>query len=378
MAHVATVTIPAASVSADLTDFVVYIDLSDLPTTEFWGTVANGGGDIRCYKSDGTTQLAREVVSCATATDTGVLHVRFAGTLSSSVDTDIQIWTDEGTEPAVTATYGRNNVWADYQIVHHLSTTSSTANATGDTDWDVNSYGAGVSNSTETFSGGGSSLDFNGGSTAEATLGSAQAFATAAAAKTIQAWVRPTSLPSDEMGIFTPGGIDNNSGPKVFFDNLDTVSGQTNTFLLQPNDLSSRNAAGTTGTSSATINTWSMLHFANQDTVEQSSYLDGSRISTAVSVEEWDTDALNTFEIGGASGFVSSNWDGQIAELRVYSGVLSQDWISTEYDNQSSPSTFYTVSAVGGGGATVTPYGSHLISRQFATIAAARLGGVLQ
>jgi hypothetical protein len=33
---------------------------------------------------------------------------------------------------------------------------------------------------------------------------------------------------------------------------------------------------------------------------------------------------------------------------------------------------------VGGASTTVAPYGSHLISRQFATIAAARLGGVLQ
>ena len=63
MAHVANITIDNTKVSADLTDYVIYVNLANLNAT-FWSTVADGGGDIRVFKSDGTTELAREVVSC--------------------------------------------------------------------------------------------------------------------------------------------------------------------------------------------------------------------------------------------------------------------------------------------------------------------------
>lgn len=117
--HVATVTIDHTKVPSNQTDFVVYINLAHMPSS-FWNTVANGGGDIRCYKSDGTTELAREVVSCDTATQTGELHVKYAGTLSSTVDTQIQIHANgTSSDYSVTGTYGRNAVWSDFELVSH-------------------------------------------------------------------------------------------------------------------------------------------------------------------------------------------------------------------------------------------------------------------
>ena len=93
MANTANVVVQSSQVTADLTDFPLLVDLSDLPAG-FWSTVSNGGGDIRVFKADGTTELAREVVSCDTATETGELWVKYAGTLSGSVDTTIQIHAD--------------------------------------------------------------------------------------------------------------------------------------------------------------------------------------------------------------------------------------------------------------------------------------------
>ena len=37
------------------------------------------------------------------------------------------------------------------------------------------------------------------------------------------------------------------------------------------------------------------------------------------------------------------NWDGAIAELRIYDGQLSSSWLETEYNAQTSPATFWTV-----------------------------------
>ena len=133
MAHVATVTIDNTQVPSDQTDFVVYVKLEDTSGwAGFWSTVASGGGDIRCYKSDGVTELARDVVSCDTTGKTGELHIRYSGTLSSSVDTEIQIHADgTSSDYAETATYGRNNVWQDYEAVFHLDDGADSAGNAG-------------------------------------------------------------------------------------------------------------------------------------------------------------------------------------------------------------------------------------------------------
>jgi len=135
-------TIQSSEVPATLTDFPVYVDLSDMPT-DFWNTVTNGGGDIRVFQSDGTTECAREVVSCDTATDTGELHF-LANSVSSSVDTVFKIVVDgTSSDYAVTDTYGRNAVWADYEFVSHDGGgTDSTGNYTPTANGGVTAGGA--------------------------------------------------------------------------------------------------------------------------------------------------------------------------------------------------------------------------------------------
>jgi biopolymer transport protein ExbB len=41
----------------------------------------------------------------------------------------------------------------------------------------------------------------------------------------------------------------------------------------------------------------------------------------------------------------SSNYNGSLDEMRIRTGFTSGDWVSTEFANQSSPSTFYTISS---------------------------------
>lgn len=62
---------------------------------------------------------------------TGEMHVKVAGTLSSTVDTTIQLHTTAtDTEPAFDSTYGRNAVWSDYRLVTHGKTIDSSGNLT--------------------------------------------------------------------------------------------------------------------------------------------------------------------------------------------------------------------------------------------------------
>ena len=48
------------------------------------------------------------------------------------------------------------------------------------------------------------------------------------------------------------------------------------------------------------------------------------------------------FQIGNVNGWY---WNGNLDELRLSTSIRSADWIKTEYNNQSSPSTFLTIGA---------------------------------
>ncbi len=52
---------------------------------------------------------------------------------------------------------------------------------------------------------------------------------------------------------------------------------------------------------------------------------------------------------------LSRGWVGQVDEVRMSTSVRPADWIATEYNNQSSPATFYTISSEDTGAITVTP-----------------------
>lgn len=134
------ITIPASKVSADITDYEATIDLANL-SAAFWGKVKNGGGDIRVTSSNGTTELPREVVSCNTATNTGQLHFKATGTLSSTVDNVFYIYFGNAaaTEPAADSTYGSENAWSNWSYVGHAE--SDMSDSTGNDNDEDSSTG---------------------------------------------------------------------------------------------------------------------------------------------------------------------------------------------------------------------------------------------
>ena len=116
------ITVDSSLVNGDVSNFPVYVDLSDLPDNFFTNVDANGA-DLRVTKADGTTEVAREIVSISTGSKTGELHFVANGTLSSSVDTDFYIYygNPTATEPGAGTAYGKNNVWIEgYVGVWHM------------------------------------------------------------------------------------------------------------------------------------------------------------------------------------------------------------------------------------------------------------------
>jgi hypothetical protein len=115
------IVIDSSLVDADLTDFPVYVDLSDLGS-DFFSDVQSGGEDIRITSDDFVTELPYELVDIDTVAETGELHFK-ASSISSATGTTFYIYYGNGAAAAyaVTDTYGAENVWgAEHIAVYHL------------------------------------------------------------------------------------------------------------------------------------------------------------------------------------------------------------------------------------------------------------------
>jgi len=300
MAYVAKLTIDNTKVSADATDFPVFVNLANLNAT-FWSTVANGGGDIRIFKADGVTELAREVVSCATGTSTGELHFKFTGTLSASVDTVVQIHADGvASDYAVGATYGRNAVWTDYRVVIH-------GGAVTDSSGNITPTASGNSSST-TAKVGGNSTALSSGTGSEIATGSITG-------RTVTMWAYNTA--GNTAGYF----LDARTGLANGWSYRDNGGGQIN-FGGSWSTVFLNASSATSGVTTLANSTWGYLAY---------------KASAG-----WTDDLF--FGNRHTARVTDDSWVGNFDELRVTKTIdLASSWITTEYNNQNSPATFYTI-----------------------------------
>ena len=313
--HVLDITIDHTKVAADLTDFPVLIVPADSADWDALYAVATGsGGDIRCFKAGGSVELPREVVSFSIDLKTGEIHVTYTGTLSSTVDTVIELHADGvSADYAVSATYGRNAVWSGYRVVSHLASASTDSTGNGFNGASTNvTYAAGKIGNAASFNGTNSSISFGTPATAF-TQGS------------ISLWARPpgTSGIRVVLSINQPG----QSGLQLYQNGSN--------WIVQANS-----APNTIGSLAA--NTWYHL-VASFDGTTMRGYRNTTTVSTTLVSVAW-TASLRAARNGDGNFF-----NGLLDEIRLTSSVLSVNWITTEYNNQNSPATFYTVTAVSTG-----------------------------
>lgn len=337
-------------VPGDLTDYVVYVDLADMDVTgtDMWDTVRSDCGDIRVTKSDGTTQLAREIVSCNTGTKTGEMHVKYDGTLSSSATTTMRVWYNgTDTEPAVSATYGLNNVWTDYEFVWHLDedpsgTAPQMIDSTGNGE-DGTSSGS-MTTSDEVTAKIGNGLSFDGSndviSAATGLLGQIQT----SGEYHISLWVLNDTAPGWFNMVF---GINNASTDPVM---LSGDFSNSNNTKMRHNSTSGSSDVIVAADSAVWNETWNKITMRwNGSTVY--TRFNGAAANSAAATDIQSTTNTQPPDLGGRS----ANSDGYVQmladELRVSLVDLGANWDETEYNNQSSPSTFYFVGTEQGGGA---------------------------
>jgi len=315
-------TVTSGDVASTLTDYPAYIDLAQMPAG-FWSVVANGGGDIRCYSDEAkTTELAREVVACDTSTDTGELHIKIPSLTTSTV---IYIDVDGArSDYAVTDTYGRNAVWSDYAGVWHPG---GGTDSTGNGRTLAGNGGVTIGGITGNI---GTATDFD-GSNDYVRVGSG---IPSLSDFTMQKWINP-DIYNREMYFFSTNYNADNS--LIFFSELNS-----------PHPLSAiidGNLYTASFSAVLTTSTWQMLHL-RRDGSSGSFLLDGTTVHTFTST----TQAIDTgvFEIGWAPTRNKAGvyLDGKVSEVRLRGSALSDNWITTEYNNQSDVTGFWTIAEI--------------------------------
>ena len=322
------ITINHTKVASNVSNFPVYINMADF-SSDFFASTNPDCGDIR-VTTESDNEIPREIAACDTIAKTGELYF-LAPNLSSTVDTIFYVsYGDQGVaDYAVTDTYGRNAVWSAYEGVFHLNSSSftdSTGNGHSPTNTGVTITSIGNRN-VANFDGN-SYLDF--GNDMNMGLGdlsvSAYFQTTSSATQSVVAKSYYSGQDSRYALITTGGKVTSLLDFASYNSNVDGVE------II--NDGASHQAVS-----------------SYDRTANNELFIDGTSDGTTgiseLSSNDFNSD--NHFFIGtynntaGTSNNPSLNFNGNIYQVRVQRSVPGVDWYATDYANQISPETFYSV-----------------------------------
>ena len=319
-----------------LTNFTILISINSTNLNS--SAVQSNGNDIRFTSSDGVSLLNHEIESFSNDITSGslVAWVRIP-TLSSFIDTTIFIYYNV---PNATAPYSYT-VWdSDYEIIYHMNQNTFDDNSTLDSTSN-NRHGTPTSAGTATFGSNdlvdaiiGKGLDFDG---INADIGNY------------------IDLPDLDSSLFDPTytislwlNFDTLQHNRVYSflatNNTDEIA------MVQSHNIGTARFIGNTQifdiANIITTNTWSYFTLV-QNTTSATAYKDGVQIGSNSGNYTVVNVLRDSARLGGSIVYSADiYYDGQMDEFRFSNTARSADWIATEYANQKSPNTFYTVSGL--------------------------------
>lgn len=337
-----TITIDPAQVvgASDLSDFPMLFTgtFAWLKTTANGGSVTDAEGDDIVYTSDAgcTTNLKfeREAFNGSDGFVTDWIKIP---TLSTSVST--VIYQCFGKAAITTFQGDPENVWdSNYKAVYHMKEDpagsapqmlDSTANNN-----DLTAISDPTQDLTSQFNGG---LSFDGTAAASKTQ---NASINDLSTITVSAWMNPTTFGSGGQGRI----IDKTqSGTTGFF--VAIIASEANLRFVRLG----ATVLWETGNSSIATGTWASIAITydySNNANDPIFYKNGSAISSTEligpPVSTTPNDGSNDLIVGDRTA-ADRGFSGDMDELRISSTVRSADWVATEHNNQSTPSTFYTV-----------------------------------
>jgi hypothetical protein len=301
------ITIDHTKVSADLSGFPVLVSLSD---ADLASKAQTDGDDILFTASDGSTKLDHEIESYSG----GTLVAWIKTDVSSSVDTEIYMY--YGNDSASNQE-NPGDVWdSNYITIHHMEESSGTAaDSTGNANdaTNINGVSQGVAGKI------GNAYSYD-GSNDRSTM---PKLFTSQTSFTVEAWVNTGS--KHGYIVSQRDGVGNGAFLQYY-----PLEGN---FQMYINSLILR--------VSSTAGSWHYVVGVYNSTTGQLSVDAGTPVSGTAASVTWPD--LVTF-IGDRST-LGRAFLGSLDEVRISSIARSNDYITTSYNNQNSPSGFYSVSS---------------------------------
>jgi len=317
---------------ADLSNFPVLISMIDpqLATITNGGYVQNASGfDIIFVNSAETTKLDHEIENYNAVTGELEMWVRIP-TLSHTVDTIIYIYFNNG--GISSSQENVTGVWdSSHKAVWHMDA----ASGANQPDSTTNALTATQHNSPTQVPGKvDGSFAFDGLTDYFSVAGSA---ANITGDKTIELWINTNSFATDANGADPRVLINNIDGTNVYQIGLDTGG----RIVFAVNDSSGQNIIVN---QTWNISVWYHVvgtYVASTHTVTL--YVNGVAVSNNGSVSfALGSTGFNMGRRTDALGYFMGSED----EIRISNVVRTAGWITTNYNSQSSPSTFFSVGAL--------------------------------
>ena len=334
------VVVQSSQVTAVLTGFPVLINLAS--DTELAADAQPDGDDIVFTLSDGVTKLSHEIEKFVGATGELVAWVKVPY-LSSGADTTIYMYYGNGTvgnQEDVASVWGAN-----YVGVWHLNQDPTVPNPVIDsTSYPNNALGSAADHTPADLVSGKIGLAINFGPTTTGRfLKVTDVTDLEPATYTLEAWVRPDAQDAGNWHYILTKSAALVPSYALLLDPVDAVScggpcGDDFGAVLSKVGAAAGDGIGAT---SVPMSSWTYLvgTFDPAGSNLFEIYIDGTRTSSGQSLPIFYEGAA--FCIGRDCGGLG--FDGLIDEARVSRVRRSADWIQTQYNNQNSPSTFYTV-----------------------------------
>ena len=333
--------VAAAQVPSAQTNFPALI----LVTDNRFRTIANGGNvadangyDIRPYASDGVTARTYELVPGTYVATTGAFEM-WVLVPSIDVGTEIRLYYGDA---ALSSDGSSTSTWnSNFKAVYHLGTAStislvdSTSNANTLTNTNTTPATAGQMSGAAAFN----------GATNSRRLSKTAPVSTVTTNFTMLAWVKPNAV--TQFGMIVSNGNDDSLNGFGFEHSVSGGSGTHFVALIQGV------ARKDSGYAFPDTTSWHRIVCAN-DAGTWRPYVDGvAQTTSATSTEATPTSAFAIGSLNPASRY----YDGSVDEVQVIDAVVGANWITTDFNNQSAPTTFWptgTETAVGGGTAAAT------------------------
>ena len=325
------ITIDASNIDDDLTDFPVYLNLSDF-ASEFFTNVRSDGGDIRITSADGVTEVPREVVSIDTSGETGEVYFQ-APTLSSTTNTTFYVYygSSTATDYSDSDTFGAHNVWDDdFEAVYHLEETGSTYLDSTDNGVDGTGEGTGPTAASGKF---GTAQSITAG---RIDLGTALTSAINLTSEmTLSTWINQNTSSGDQALVAQFSG----SGDLLLWGDTGGANPGFCNYMgdYMPSDCQDVDAQ----------NPGNWQHVVGRyDGSNGGVQVNGSLIGAGMTSGLYSLDPSLRWSIGTANGNTNARqFNGLMDEVRISSIDRGETWITAEYRNMSTSSDFYSVTS---------------------------------